>query len=81
MGSRKYGAFLLFTGVVSKLLELFVRNCTGVAGRTGPFNAVFANTVNHLLDIPALQHFALFGLPLNDKVCVLKTLHLDVSWL
>lgn len=70
MGSGKYGAFLLFTGAVSKLLELVCLRVGGLAGRMGPFNAVFANMINYMIDVPAVQHFSLFGLPLNDKVSV-----------
>ncbi len=69
MGSGKYGAFLLFTGAVSKLMEHVSMRVCGLAGRMGPFNAVFANMINYLIDIPAVQHFSLFGMPLNDKVC------------
>lgn len=73
-GSNKYGTFTAFVFGSAYVLEQAAIKLLGwiPAPIPGPFPLIFANYVPFFFDVPATQRFQLFGLPLTDKVRVLR---------
>ncbi|XP_019084905.1 PREDICTED: rhomboid-like protein 20 isoform X2 [Camelina sativa] len=71
IGSNKYSVFLLFSGSVSLLLEVFLlsllKDTTTNLLTSGPYGLIFASFIPFYLDIPVSTRFRVFGVNFSDK--------------
>ncbi|CAH8371494.1 unnamed protein product [Eruca vesicaria subsp. sativa] len=69
-GSNKRSVFILFSGIVSLILETILlslfKDPTNLVA-SGPYAFIFASFVSFYLDIPILKRFHLFGVHFSDK--------------
>lgn len=67
LGTGKYGAFVVVSGVASKLMEVSLGRLLALKAPAGPYSLIFANYVNYFMDVPSTQRFRVFGWPMTDK--------------
>ncbi|KAL3533531.1 hypothetical protein ACH5RR_007052 [Cinchona calisaya] len=71
IGSNKYSVFILFSSIVSLLLEVLALNIIKDSSlnilSAGPYGLIFASFVPFYLDIPVSTRFRVFNLPFSDK--------------
>ncbi|KAG5583343.1 hypothetical protein H5410_053970 [Solanum commersonii] len=70
IGSNKYSVFLLFSFVVSLLLEVLALQLIkdpSLSVLSGPYGLIFSSFVPFYLDIPVSTRFRLFSLHFSDK--------------
>ncbi|KAL2644999.1 hypothetical protein R1flu_012586 [Riccia fluitans] len=73
LGSNKYTVFVLFSSVLTTILEVIalaaVRDPTssGIALSPGPYGLIFASFVPFFFDIPISTRFRVFGVTFSDK--------------
>uniref|UniRef100_A0A1J3JAC2 Ubiquitin-associated domain-containing protein 2 n=1 Tax=Noccaea caerulescens TaxID=107243 RepID=A0A1J3JAC2_NOCCA len=71
IGSNKYSVFILFSGTVSLLLEVFLlsflKDTTANLLTSGPYGLIFASFIPFYLDIPVSTRFRVFGVSFSDK--------------
>uniref|UniRef100_A0A1D1ZIZ4 Ubiquitin-associated domain-containing protein 2 n=1 Tax=Anthurium amnicola TaxID=1678845 RepID=A0A1D1ZIZ4_9ARAE len=71
IGSNKYSVFVLFSVVVSSLLEVlaltFLKDPTLNVLASGPFGVIFSSFVPFYFDIPVSSRFRIFGIQFTDK--------------
>lgn len=71
IGSNKYSVFLLFSTIVTTLLNVAVvtvwKDRTPLGLSPGPYGLVFASFVQFFNDIPTSTRFRLFGAQFSDK--------------
>jgi membrane associated rhomboid family serine protease len=74
IGSNKYLFFVIFSSVVSTLLEVVALTLlrdptalTGISLAPGPYGLIFASFVPFFFDIPISTRFKIFGARFSDK--------------
>ncbi|KAL6985094.1 Rhomboid-like protein 20 [Sarracenia purpurea var. burkii] len=71
IGSNKYSVFVLFSIIVSLLLEVLalalLKDPTFNGLTSGPYGVIFSSFVPFFLDIPVSTRFRVFGLRFSDK--------------
>lgn len=67
MGSRTYGAFMLYSSIVGYALQHGILKYMHWQSATGLYPFIFANIVGYYLDIPTQSPFSGMGIPLSEK--------------
>lgn len=71
IGSNKYSVFVMFSILVSSLLELLsltlFKDSTLKILASGPYGLVFSSFVPFFFDIPVTSRFRIFGITFTDK--------------
>ncbi|MCO5578967.1 hypothetical protein L7F22_032818 [Adiantum nelumboides] len=71
IGSNKYSVFLLFSTVVTTILNvvyvLVSKDPSPLGLSSGPYGLIFASFVQFFFDIPTSARFRLFGAQFSDK--------------
>ncbi|XP_027174497.1 rhomboid-like protein 20 isoform X1 [Coffea eugenioides] len=74
IGSNKYSVFILFSTIVSLLLEVIamkiVKDSSLKALTSGPYGLIFASFVPFYLDIPVSTRYRVFSLHFSDKTFI-----------
>ncbi|KAL3534665.1 hypothetical protein ACH5RR_003126 [Cinchona calisaya] len=74
IGSNKYSVFILFSAIVSLLLEVLamkiVKDSSLHTLTSGPYGLIFASFVPFYLDIPVSTRFRVFSLQFSDKTFI-----------
>ncbi|TVU00743.1 hypothetical protein EJB05_53826 [Eragrostis curvula] len=71
IGSNKYAVFIIFSTVVSVLLQIlalgYLKDPSLDMLTSGPYGLIFASYVPFFFDIPISMKFRIFGLSVSDK--------------
>lgn len=67
MGSRKYGAFLIYCSIIGYGIQSLALKWIHRESATGLYPIIFANMVGYYLDIPPQSSFSALGISLSDK--------------
>jgi len=70
MGSRKYGAFMIYSSIVGYLIQHGILKYMQRESATGLYPFIFANIVGYYLDVPPQNSFTAMGIPLSEKAFI-----------
>jgi hypothetical protein len=67
MGSRKYGAFMIYASIIGYILQHGVLKYMQRESATGLYPFIFANIVGYYIDVPPQSSFSAMGISLSEK--------------